>query len=357
MVLGIVGAILGLSLLIVVHEAGHLVVARLCGMRVERFSIGFGPGILKWRSKKGTTYQLAPIPFGGFVEIKGMNIAEEIDPDDKAAYPNRPVWQRIATIFAGPGTNYLTAIVLAFGLYTFAGVKDKVEYYAVDTTQEGLAAHGKLLPGDRILEINGQPIWWQGPNGEHHILATITNDLKDRPTTVTVRRDGHQVDVPVTATFDTSPVDPKDHRWRLGIKSMLQVDRHDVGVITATGQAFAYPWHQTKEILTGLYLVVTGEVEGDVGGPVMIGDTIKTAIEVGAIAAIELLMLLNVYLGLVNLFPLPALDGGRLAFLGYELVTRRRANPKIETTVHMIGVLLLIVVMVLVTVKDCRRIL
>src|SRR5258705_4897125 len=95
-----VGAIFGLGLLIVVHEAGHFVVARLCGMRVERFSIGFGPGILKWRSKKGTVFQIAPVPFGGFVEIKGMNIAEDVDPDDKFAYPNRPVLQRIATIFA-----------------------------------------------------------------------------------------------------------------------------------------------------------------------------------------------------------------------------------------------------------------
>ena len=91
---GIVLAILALGFLIVVHEAGHYVVARWCKMRVERFSVGFGPGILKYKGKQGTVFQLAPIPFGGFVEIRGMNIAEEVDPEDVQAYPNRPAWQR-----------------------------------------------------------------------------------------------------------------------------------------------------------------------------------------------------------------------------------------------------------------------
>ena len=87
-------AILSLGFLIVVHEAGHYVVARWCKMRVERFSIGFGPGILKHKGKSGTIFQLAPLPFGGFVEIRGMNIAEDVDPEDTHAYPNRPAWQR-----------------------------------------------------------------------------------------------------------------------------------------------------------------------------------------------------------------------------------------------------------------------
>ena len=352
----IVGAILGLGLLIVVHEAGHFIVARLCGMRVERFSIGFGPGLLKWRSKKGTLFQLAPIPFGGFVEIKGMNLAEEVDPDDKAAYPNRPVWQRIVTIFAGPGTNYLTAVVLALGLYACVGVPSSVAYYGVAGTEAGFDSHAKLQPGDRILAIDGKPLWVAGPNGEQHKLSEITAQIKDREAVVTIARAGQRQDVRLRAKFDDKPADPKEHRWRLGIKPEIQSDRVKVGVVSAVGEAIAYPWRQTKDIVGGLYQVITGKAKGDVGGPIMIGDTIKRALEAGFIIAIELLMALNVYLGLFNLFPLPALDGGRLAFLGYELVTRRRANPKIETTVHMVGVLLLVVVMVLVTVKDCRRV-
>src|SRR5690348_10111183 len=144
-------AILAIGALIVVHEAGHYVVARLCGMRVERFSIGFGPAIAKWKSRKtGTQFQLAPIPFGGFVEIKGMNIIEEVDPTDATAYPNRPAWQRFVTIFAGPATNYLFAVVLAFGVFAFAGVQSMDPPTEVDATDAGYSAEGKLLPGDKF---------------------------------------------------------------------------------------------------------------------------------------------------------------------------------------------------------------
>src|SRR6476646_62852 len=115
---------MALAFLIVVHEGGHYFVARWFGMRVDRFSIGFGPGIFKKTDKRGTLFQVAPLPFGGFVEIKGMNI-----PEDVAAYPNKPAWQRFLTIFAGPATNYLSAIVLAFGLYTCHGVASEVSYH------------------------------------------------------------------------------------------------------------------------------------------------------------------------------------------------------------------------------------
>src|SRR5688572_9591209 len=128
-------------------------------MRVERFSIGFGPGILKRRSKKtGTVFQLAPIPFGGFVEIRGMNIAEEVDPEDVHAYPNRPAWQRFVTIFAGPATNYLSAIVLAMILFTCRGVESKERYIHVDGVLPSYDAVGKLALDDRIVKVDGETI-------------------------------------------------------------------------------------------------------------------------------------------------------------------------------------------------------
>src|SRR5215213_4499603 len=150
------GAILAIGFLIVVHEAGHFVVARLCGMRVERFSIGFGPAVVGWRSKAGTLFQIAPIPFGGFVEIRGMNLAEEVDPTDHHAYPNRPAWQRFVTIFAGPATNYLTAMVLAFGLFSAVGVRSAERWYGVGDFTPDSAAKGKLELGDRILAVDGK---------------------------------------------------------------------------------------------------------------------------------------------------------------------------------------------------------
>ena len=362
-----IGAILAIGLLIVVHEAGHYAVARWCQMRVERFSIGFGPALTGWRSKKtGTFFQLAPIPFGGFVEIRGMNIAEEVDPDDTAAYPNRPAWQRFVTIFAGPATNYLFAIVLALILFMTAGVRGTT-YFGVDSTDKDYQADKVLEPGDRILSLNGHRVWSDGPNGEQvSLLATlqatqanadakhpVANGTEGVPVTLTIVRGMKEQTVTVTPRFDATQKTPV---WRLGIRLEEQADRVDVGPIGAVKAAVEYPVDKTVEIATGLYLIVTGQAEYEVKGPTGMAEMVKTAFQIGWISVFELLMMLNVYLGLFNLLPLPALDGGRLVFLGYEMATRRRANPRVEATVHMVGILILAVVMVLVTFKDCVHI-
>src|SRR5882757_9063327 len=122
--LSFVVAIVGLGLLIVLHEGGHFLVARLCGMRVERFSIGFGPTLIGFK-RGGTLFQIAPIPLGGFVQITGMNPHEEIDRTDPYVYPNRPTWMRLATIVAGPAANYLTAVVIALVVILGYGMRSK----------------------------------------------------------------------------------------------------------------------------------------------------------------------------------------------------------------------------------------
>jgi regulator of sigma E protease len=340
-------AILAVGFLIVVHEGGHYFVARWCRMRIERFSIGFGPGLLKKTSKKtGTTFQFAPIPFGGFVEIRGMNIAEDIDPDDKHAYPNRPAWQRFVTIFAGPATNYLSAIALAMGLYTCHGIDDK-HRSAVGDLLEGYDAHDKLQRGDRILEIDHTPQFADsGPT-----LAERINAAKGAPITLTIDRDGQLRDVSITPKLvqdkDNSPV------WRIGIVQQPSIVQ--VGPLYAAQQALRYPIDETKQIVSMLYGIVFGKEKADPGGPIRMVEEFHRAFSAGLVQGIGLLMALSVYLGLFNLLPVPALDGGRLVFLGYELVTRRRANPKIEAMVHMGGIMLLGVVMLLVLIVDVRR--
>jgi regulator of sigma E protease len=363
------GAIVAIGFLIVVHEAGHYVVARLCSMRVERFSIGFGPAILGWRSKKtGTLFQIAPIPFGGFVEIRGMNIAEDIDPNDRHAYPNRPAWQRFLTIFAGPATNYLTAVVLAFVLYASVGVRSTERWFKVADLVPGSAAAGVLHKGDRVLAVEGNAVWMVSPDGKPgNLTSAVTAAAIDRsgqPVRLDVLRNGQRMTVeitpkPRTATAFKLPVlDSKGRPAQmLGIAIGQDYEYRDVGVLGSARHAIVFPIEQTKLIVGGLVEWIQGRVEGEVKGPVGMAEIIKNQFELGAIAVIELLMMLNVYLGLFNLFPLPALDGGRLAFLGYEMATRRRANPKIETMVHMVGILVLIVVMVAVTYKDVAALL
>jgi regulator of sigma E protease len=415
-------AIASLGFLIVVHEGGHYFVARWCKMRIERFSIGFGPGVLKRKSKKtGTTFQLAPIPFGGFVEIRGMNVVEEVDPDDAFAYPNRPTWQRFVTIFAGPATNYVSAILLAFALYTCHGEPSAERWYAVDEILASYDAAGKLQPGDRILAVDDVPILasqivprtlaervhakagapvvltvrrdgkpvdlWVVPRlgnngyevsgmlrpgdrvitvddlpldapGQEESLADRVNAKKGQSVLLTIRRNGHVYDVSVTPKLgrDEDGKQLKDSNgnpmYLLGFKKTLSSNTVEVGVLTAGKDALMFPIVETKVIATVLYGIVFGGEKADPGGPKRMVDEFTKAFKAGFVPGIELLMMLSVYLGLFNLFPLPALDGGRLVFLTYEMVTRRRANPKIEAVVHMAGIMVLGVVMILVTLRD-----
>jgi regulator of sigma E protease len=344
----ILPAIVALSFLVVVHEGGHYFVARWCGMRVDRFSIGFGPGLLKHKTKSGTTFQLAPIPFGGFVEIRGMNIAEEVDPEDSRAYPNRPAWQRFITIFAGPATNYLSAIVLAFCLYTCHGIPSSTSYVAVDDVLADYDAAGKLAAGDRIMAVDHEPLFASsGPGLTERVMAK-----KGAPMLLTVQRGDTSFEVSITPKL--SKDDAGKPVYLLGIKRVAEADTVHIGVFDAAGRALMYPVVKTQAILGGLRDIMTGAEKADPGGPKRIVEEFSKAFKLGFIYGIELVMLLSVYLGLFNLLPLPALDGGRLVFLAYELVTRRRANPKIEAMVHMGGIMVLGVLMVAVTLHDCH---
>jgi regulator of sigma E protease len=347
---GILLAILALGFLIVVHEAGHYFVARWCKMRVERFSVGFGPGILKRRAKSGTVFQLAPIPFGGFVEIRGMNIAEEVDPEDIHAYPNRPAWQRFITILAGPATNYISAIFIVFGLYMCTGMKGST--YHIAEVSDGYDAKGKLLPGDRIVAIDGHEMF--GPSSTE--IGKAINLKAGKPVEITVQRHYALVTLMVTPKVGVDEkgkeILDKDNKPQFKIGIIPTPDRVDVGVGEALVGSLRYPITQTQAIFGGFKDIFTGKEEADPGGPVRIVKEFETAFSRGLGDGFALLAMLSVYLGLFNLLPLPALDGGRLVFLAYEMVTRRRANPKIETMVHMGGIMVLMIVMILVTLHD-----
>jgi regulator of sigma E protease len=355
------GAIVAIGVLIVVHEAGHFFVARWCKMRVDRFSVGFGPAL--WSKQVGdTTFMLAPIPFGGYVQIRGMLVADEVDGDDPYAYPNRPAWQRFLTIFAGPATNYLFAVVLALGLYNCAGVPSGTSWYQVHDVTEGYDAQGKLLPQDRIVAIGGEPIYLTYEGKPHRKITDVVQASEGAPVAVTVVRGGEQLELMVTPKKGEVEVtdngqETKQTLWLLGVRLASEDERVDVGILAGTWHAISYPVRETAGIVDNLRKIFSGEEKGELTGPVGIASYITQSIEAGWITMIRFLMMLNVMLGLFNLFPLPALDGGRLVFLGYEMATRRRPNPKIEAAVHMVGIMALLLIMVLVTFKDIKNLL
>jgi regulator of sigma E protease len=331
-------AILALGLLIIGHEGGHYLVARMFGMRVDRFSVGFGPAILKWK-KKETQFQVAAIPLGGFVQIAGMNPHEDFDEKDPRVYPNKPAWQRFLTIFAGPAANYVFAIVLIACVYLIAGIMKPSNIVA--QVQEGPAS-GLLLPDDRIVAVDGVAV------ADIDGFREQVQNAKGAAVTITVERAGQRKDVKVQPAKDS-----KSNDWRVGIA--IGGERKAVGAGSAVGAALVYPYDKSKEILVGLYKAVKREESVSVTGPVGITRAIRNHFREGWIQAFELLALLNVYLGLFNLLPLPALDGGRLVFLGYELAFRRRPNPKVEASIHMVGFVMLFVLMILVLFKDIKE--
>lgn len=335
--MSILVAIIGLGLLIVIHEAGHFIVARLCGMRVERFSIGFGPTLLGFK-RGGTIFQIAPIPLGGFVQITGLNPNEEFDKSDPNVYPNRPRWMRLATILAGPAANYLTAFLLMAIVLLGYGMPSKTQKI-IEPVAGRPAATAGLKAGDVLVSANGQPV-----NADHPI-SDVIQASQGAPVEIKVIRDGQPM------TFQVTP-DKKSTVYQVGIQIGATDERIAVPVTTAVKEAFLYPYYTSVGILAGLYDMIRGRVHADLSGPIGITKQIAKAADRGVVDFFGILILLSVYLGLFNLLPFPALDGGRALFLGIESITRRRVNPRIEAAVHTAGFVLLLGVLLVVSVKD-----
>jgi regulator of sigma E protease len=334
-------AILGLALLIVVHEWGHFIVARLCGMRVERFSIGFGKPLVSFK-RGDTTFQIAPVPLGGFVQITGLNPHEEFDHKDPYVYPNRPRWMRLAVLVAGPGANYMAAVVMAIGI--LVGFGERVATHNVaEVSPNSPALAAGLKAGDVLVEANNRVL------SPSLTIRTVVGESKGTPVTLKVRRGSEMLTIPVTPRQD-----PKDGAYRIGIQTGTVFAPVPIG--QAMRKAIVLPAVVSGEMLKGMWEMIAGKQPANLSGPVGIAREMANAAEQGMVQFLHLMMLLSIYLGLFNLLPLPALDGGRVLFLGINALPIKQVSAKTEAAVHMVGLLLLLGVFVLVTFKDIKDI-
>ncbi|HEX3776374.1 MAG TPA: M50 family metallopeptidase [Polyangiaceae bacterium] len=325
-------AILGLAVLMIVHEAGHLLAARAFGMRVVRFSIGFGPALWRYQAKGSETiYQVALIPFLAYVQIAGMNPFEEVDPEDKASYANASLVGRITAIFAGPLANYLFASVLFFAALMIGG---KHEPTTSVNVLEGPAKAGHMQRGDTILKIDGIPVtdWDQM---RHLILSRA-----DKQVAIEVLRGQEHLTLKVTPQL-------KGDGGKIGVETIEK--RIPIGVREAASASVRMPFSVVQELVFGLSRIITGKEKPDFKGPVGIVKETSKAAELGTPEFLSFLAALSAYLGGFNLLPFPALDGGRLAFLAYEAVTRRKPNARVEANIHAFGLMLLIALITVVT--------
>ncbi len=336
-------AVFALGVLIALHEAGHFFVARRMGMKVLKYSIGFMTPIAKWTSRKtGIDYQIGILPLGGFVQIKGMNPFEEGAYEDADSYMVKPAWRRGMVILAGPVSNLLIAWVMLFALFMVGNPQ------AVDEARIGFTVSGEpaeragLEAGDRVLSIDGERIETWGE------LAGAMHENPGNRLTLEVRRGKERVFVQVT---------PKE-QGGIGLIGIGQpTERISLPFHQAAVAAAVRCYELTAGTLGGLYGAITGTVKGvQTVGPVGIVEMASSALQRGVTVFLALMAYLSLMLFLFNLLPLPALDGGRAAFLLYEMVTRRRVSPKVDAAVNTIGFLLLIGLLILMSVKDVKNI-
>ncbi|PIE06065.1 MAG: membrane-associated zinc metalloprotease [Sorangium cellulosum] len=329
-------AILGLALLMIIHESGHYFVARYFGMRVIRFSIGFGPVLYKKQPKGSpTTYQIAIVPFLAYVQIAGMNPFEEIDPKDKGSYANASLHGRILTIFAGPLANYLSASILFFIAFMVGG--EGKASTNVEVLPDGAAAAADMKSGDKIIEIEGERVDKWGQIRDHIIARP------NKKTNVVVLRDGKRISLDVTP-------EPKGENGQglIGVKSK------NINVPVSAGRAtllsIKQPARIVYQLVVGIGEMIARKVKPELSGPVGIVNEMAKAAEKGFSYYVGLLGALSAYLAGFNLLPIPALDGGRLLFLGYEAATRKRPNARVEAHIHAVGLILLLSVVAAVTI-------
>lgn len=322
------------GLIILIHELGHFAAAKAFGIRVHEFAIGFGPAFAS-TTRGETRYSLRLfLILGGFVRMAGMEDGEAADPRGFAA---KPVWQRMVVIAAGPVMNFVLAALL-FGILRYAvGFPSTV---AAAVLPGSPAAQAGVLTGDRIVAVDGRPVtdWNQ-------LVSAVTNS-GGRPLAVQVRRGGETIAFTIVPAFD-----PAQSRYLIGIRPGISRP----GPLQAIGEGSRITYLVTWEYLSALGRLIRGVEKPDLIGPVGIVHQIAEVSEQGLLDLISLASQLSINIGLLNLLPIPALDGSRLAFLGVEAVRRRRLDPTRENLVHFVGFLLLLGLIAAVTISDLRR--
>jgi regulator of sigma E protease len=334
-------AALGLAVLMVVHEGGHYLAARRYGMRVVKFSIGFGPTLWKHKPKGSpTVYQIAIIPFLAYVQIAGMNPYEENDPKDPGSYMNASLWARIVTITAGPLTNYLFASVLFFAGFLVGGrtIQDDTSM-RVSVEPERPAAVAQIHDGDKVVSVDGVPVkTWDE-------LKKAVSSHPGQAIDIQIDRDGQTLHAKPTPEAAGAK-----NAGTIGVRPYFHTV--PVGVGEAAVLSLVEPPRIVYELVSGLVRMITGREKPELSGPVGIVKETAKAVKLGPGPAFQLLGALSAYLGGFNLLPVPALDGGRLIFLFFEAIARRKPDAKVEAQVHFVGLVMMLGLILFVTYFD-----
>ena len=327
-------ALLLLGVLILAHEAGHFLAARACGIGVQEFAMGMGPLLLKKTSKKGTQFSLRLFPIGGYCQFYG----EDEDLPDPRAFNRQPVWKRVVTVASGPLMNFIVAflvIVLYMSAVGLLAVVPNVAQVEPNAQQAG------LMPGDELIAVNGEAVT------DTQMIALAIDESAGESVTLTVLRDGEQMEIAVTPFYDEEL-----GRYRAGFT--FAQERVHVPLLQSIPFSVSYNVESVRLIASTLKnLVFKGEGVNEVTGPMGTVYVIQEVTQTGGLDVyLELIALISVNLGVVNLLPIPGLDGSRLLFLLVEAIRRRPVKRELEGAIHAAGFILLMGLMIVLTYKD-----
>ena len=341
--------VLILGVIVVSHEFGHFTIARRSGIRVNEFDVGFGPTLAKTR-KGETDFCLKLLPIGGACIFEGMDSLDEDERETLSpnAFPNAPVGARIATVIAGPAANFIIGYIFALIIVAFCGTDLPVIYKVMDNSA---AMEAGLKDGDRIVKIGNESIHL------YREVSLYSMMNYGEPLEITYERDGERKAVTVTPKFDE-----EEQRYYIGILGAGLAHK------CSAPEVFQYGFYEigywVKVTLKSIGTIFTGHFSpDDLSGPVgvvqVVNDTYTEAQPYGAVTVIMSLLnlatLLTINIGIINLLPLPALDGGRLIFLLVEAVRGKPIPPEKEGMVHLAGFMALMALMVFVMFNDISR--
>lgn len=343
--------VLILGVLVFIHEFGHYFAARWRGVKVDTFSIGFGPALRRWHDRTGTEWRISAIPLGGYVKPHGFEGPDEATDEQKAAwipgktFHDKPVGSRALVIVMGPVFNYIFAILAFTVLFATVGqpqLKDNVASVSVGSAAE----KSGLQIGDVITKIGTLPM-----SGPQDIMGTVSA----RPgvtTTLDVLRGGHDLTLPVT--FGSQPAQGHGQRPTgfLGI-GFAAVPGHPLPVWSAAVKGVQESWLTSERILQGVGQIITGQRSPrELGGTIRIAQMSGQVSHYGWASILSFMALLSINLGLINLFPIPVLDGGRLVFYAVEAVLRRPVPKKVQDIGMQVGMALIAALFLFSTLND-----
>jgi regulator of sigma E protease len=354
--------LLVLTLVVFIHELGHFLVARWCGVTVKTFSIGFGPEIYGFYDKHGTRWRFAWIPLGGYVKfIDDENAAsagagKRLSASERAgAFHAKPVASRAAVVAAGPLANFLLAIVLYSGLNAVVGVH-VLPAFVDAVVANSPAERAGFKPGDQILAIDGREI------EKFDDLQRIVGSSAGQELTFTVARDGQQVALRATPNVDEQR-DAFGRTYRrglIGIQRAISPDKirsRSVGVPEAIVLGVKETYGNITQTIAGLGDIITRRQSTEqMGGPIMMAEVTAKVAELGLEPMLRWIAFISANIGFLNLLPIPVLDGGHLLFYGYEAIRRKPASERIQQMGFQVGIALLMMLMVFVNFNDIMNV-